>query len=91
MALIGVALLPLVAEALKETGDDTVAPLPGEVTVMPEVVGGATVPTVIVSALLYDLPLASHATIVTLWFPFASEREVLKLEAFTVYLLTLST
>jgi hypothetical protein len=53
--------------------------------------GAAPAATVMAMLLVYDLPLASHATTATVCPPADADSEVFKLDALTVYMLTLST
>jgi hypothetical protein len=87
--VIGYALLLLVAEAAKVTGEGTVAPFAGELMLMAPVV--AALPTMMLMLLVYALPVESQATMVTLWLPEGSARAVFRLGEPTVYMLLLST
>ncbi len=89
IAVIGVVLLPLEAEAANCTGDDTVAPFAGELIVTP---AALVVPgTVMLTLFVYAFPVESHATKVTLCEPAATATDVLILAAFTVSTLVPST
>jgi len=88
-SVIELIILPVeaVAVAVNCVGELTVEPDVGEVMVtLPVVVGGggAVPETVMLSDRLYDLPVVSHATNVTLCVPALRACDVFKVAAFTV-------